>query len=111
AAAVPTVPAGGSAAWNEFLAPKCDAAVTAIAGLYVDFCFINKHVDSIFANSERALFGARQKEDTTLWGRIALMPFRVKTKRRPGKPGRLRVQIQLLRRGSRGLRLCHFRSR
>jgi hypothetical protein len=47
---VAAVAAGRSTARNEFLAPKRDAAVPAITGLYVDFCFINKHVDSISAN-------------------------------------------------------------
>src|SRR5581483_550132 len=43
AAAVAAVAAGGSSARNIFLAAECHAAVAAVAGLHVDFCFIDKH--------------------------------------------------------------------
>src|SRR5258706_10717883 len=47
AAAMAAVTSSGSATRHKFLAPKCDATVSAIAGLHVDFGFINKHVDSV----------------------------------------------------------------
>ena len=65
AAAVAAITAGGPAARNEFLAAKRNAAVPAVAGLYIDFGFINKHVNSNSAN-----------EDTTPRGRIALIAFK-----------------------------------
>jgi len=43
AAARPAVAARRSAARHKFLAPEGDAAVSAVAGLYVDFGFVNKH--------------------------------------------------------------------
>src|SRR5271170_3566922 len=43
AAAVPAVATGRTAAGNEFLAAKRDAAVAAVAGLDQYFCFVNKH--------------------------------------------------------------------
>jgi len=43
AAAMAAVASGRTAAGNEFLAAKRDAAVAADAGLYQDFCFVNKH--------------------------------------------------------------------
>jgi hypothetical protein len=55
AAAVAAVPPGGTAARHEFLAAKRDAAVPAVASLYVNFGFINKHVYSISASQNGAL--------------------------------------------------------
>jgi hypothetical protein len=49
AAAVAAIPAGGPATRYKFLAAKRDAAVPTVASLYVDFGFINKHVDSVSA--------------------------------------------------------------
>ena len=46
-AATTTVAAGGPAARNKLLAPEGHATVAAVAGLYVDFGFINKHVQSV----------------------------------------------------------------
>ncbi len=43
AAAVAAVAAGRTAARNEFLASKRNAAVAAVAGLHQYFCFVNKH--------------------------------------------------------------------
>src|SRR5258707_429018 len=43
AAAVAAVSAGRPAARNEFLAPKRNAAVAAIAGLHQYFCFVYEH--------------------------------------------------------------------
>src|SRR6202023_495227 len=81
AAAVAAVAAGGSAARNEFLAPKRNAAVPAVAGLYVDFCFINKHVESVSANSKWALFGARQKRGYDTAGPNCTYPLQDKNKK------------------------------
>ncbi len=49
AAAMAAVAARGPAARHEFFAAKRDAAVPAVAGLHVDFGFVNKHDDSISA--------------------------------------------------------------
>jgi hypothetical protein len=40
---VPAIAARRAAARDVLFATECDASVAAIAGLYVDFCFINKH--------------------------------------------------------------------
>jgi len=55
------------------------------------------------------LVGARHDEDTTLQDLIALIAFSAKTKRRPGKLGRLGIQNLLLRLGNHGLGLRQFR--
>src|SRR5258706_7130083 len=66
AAAVAAVTSGRPAPRHKFFTPKCYAAVTAIAGLHVDFGFINKHVDSAsvfpFAAPEKKHPGARNRE-------------------------------------------------
>jgi hypothetical protein len=43
AAAVAAIATGRATAGNEFFAAKRDAAVSAGAGLYQNFCFVNKH--------------------------------------------------------------------
>src|SRR5436305_758988 len=43
AATVAAIAAGRPATWNIFFAPERNAAVAAVAGLYGNFSFINKH--------------------------------------------------------------------
>ncbi len=52
ASAVAAIPPGGTTARHKFFAAKRDAAVPAVASLYVYFGFINKQVDSISASQD-----------------------------------------------------------
>jgi hypothetical protein len=85
ASAVAAIPPGGAAARHKFLAAKRDAAVPAVASLYVNFGFINKHMDSISASQDAGSTfavnvpawprrGACTNENTTLRGRFASPP-------------------------------------
>ena len=42
-AALAAISAGRAAARNELLPAECHASVAAVAGLYLDFCFIDEH--------------------------------------------------------------------
>jgi hypothetical protein len=46
ARAVATVAAGRATTWDIFFAPKCHAAVAAVASLHEYFCFISEHETS-----------------------------------------------------------------
>jgi hypothetical protein len=52
ASAVAAISPGGTAARHKFFAAKRDAAVPSVTSLYVNFGFINKHVDSISASQD-----------------------------------------------------------
>ena len=45
-AAVAAVAAGGTAQGNVFFPPEGHRAVAAVAGFYIDFCVISKHISS-----------------------------------------------------------------
>jgi hypothetical protein len=52
-AAVASIAAAGSAARNEFFAPKREAAVTAVAGFDRNYDFVDKHAYLLAHNAAR----------------------------------------------------------
>src|SRR5271165_2660664 len=50
-AAAAAVAAGGSAAGHEFFAAKGHASVAAVAGFYLDLCFVDKHFFLVISRS------------------------------------------------------------
>jgi hypothetical protein len=66
AAAVAAVAARRTAARHEFFAAERDAAVSAVAGLHVDFGFVDKYHRSIFTYQTTILRGRIARPE--VWG-------------------------------------------